>query len=470
MARPLVLLGNAFIVAYAMDAGFSFLEETFRHATGSAALLSARNQLAGVVVAGALLLVPATVLSRRLPPSVLWPLALSALWLGFGAAPLPLLLERPTLDFAVSGIQLAFAGAGFLRLRALSGGRRWLLASETSRPPFSLAYSLAALGAVVFGGGVLTLAYLPLLLMTSVQKATEGFVRFDLTGIALADRHFERDDQVIRLVAMMHIGEVEAYQSLIESFSGSSTVVLAEGVTDRDDLLRVPISYEGVASALGLDTQEAIESYLDDSETSELGQRPDVRQADVDASDLHPDTITWLGWAGEIWAGEEPLEAIAQMYARYDEEPERWAVFTQDVLGRRNLHLLEELQLALVDYDRVIVPWGALHLPFLQNHVLELGFEARAETYYRLASWKRILSSLLLRSAAAGHGLEENARAGLDQLLAARAEELDLAVVGRQTLEDACHGGAGGGGVHLLGDAPLNLVLLDAPGQMLDHG
>jgi hypothetical protein len=394
-ARLLLLLANAFIVAYSLDAGFSLVEEAFRHLTGSNVLVSWRNLLAGLVVLGSLAVVPAIVLTPRLPPSVLAPLALSALWMAFGAAPLPLLLERPALDAALVGLQLALAGIGFLRIRALSGGRSWLLGSESPRrPAFSLAHSLLALGAVVVGGIALILAYLPLWFLVSIQLMTDGFVRFDLAGVSLADRRYERDDQEVRLVGMMHIGEAEAYQALVESFSGSSTVVLAEGVTDRERLLEVPFSYEGAARALGLDTQDEIEAYLDAMEAPEHRQWPDVRHADVDLSDFHPDTISWLGWVDEIWGGEDPLGAFARLYARYIEESDRWAVVFEDVLTRRNHHLLDALQVALMEYDRVIVPWGALHLPFVQHQVLEMGFEPTTRTHHPLASWKTILAAL----------------------------------------------------------------------------
>jgi len=395
-ARLLLWLANAFIVAYSLDAGFSLVEEIFRHLTGSNVLLSGRNLLAGLVARGSLAVVPTVVLSPRLSPSVLAPLALSALWMAAGAAPLPLFLERPALDAALLGIQLVLAGSAFMRIRALSGGRSWLLGDEAPRrPAFSLAHSLLALGSVVVGGTALILAYLPLWLLVSIQLMTDGFVRFDLAGVSLADRRYERDGQEVRLVGMMHIGEREAYQAVVESFTGRSTVVLAEGVTDREHLLEVPFSYEGAARALGLETQDEIETYLDAIAAPDRRQRPDVRRADVDLSDFHPDTLTWLGWVGEIWEVEDPLGAFARLYVSYAEEPERWGVVLEDVLTRRNHHLLEALQVALTQYDRVIVPWGALHLPFVQQQVLEMGFGPTTRTQHPLASWKKILTALL---------------------------------------------------------------------------
>ena len=36
---------------------------------------------------------------------------------------------------------------------------------------------------------------------------------------------------------MMHIGETDAYEALVETFSGPPSVILEEGVTDREELL-----------------------------------------------------------------------------------------------------------------------------------------------------------------------------------------------------------------------------------------
>lgn len=402
-ARALILLANVYVVAYSLDAGLSAAEEWLRHLTGSTALLSGRNLLAYVVFTGSLFALPAMALTPRLPPSVIAPLALSALWMMFGAVPVPLLVKGSTLGPVLSGLQLAFAALAFLRLRALSGGRSWLLGHEALRwPSFSLRHTVVSGGLIVGGGAAAVLLYLPLWFLSSIQLMTDGFVRFDLAGVSLADRRFERGSQEVRLVGMMHIGEREAYRALVDDFAGRSTIVLAEGVTDREHLLRTPPSYEGVARALGLDTQDEIEFYLDEIEEPQPRGRPDVRRADVDLSDFDPDTIAWLGWAGEIWGAESPLAALLQLFARYREDPERWSVITEDVLTRRNLHLLEEIRGALGEYEHVIVPWGALHLPFVQLRIREMGFEPAGGTHHPLASWKTIARGLLATRAPGG--------------------------------------------------------------------
>ena len=94
-----------------------------------------------------------------------------------------------------------------------------------------------------------------------------------------------------------------------------------EGVTDREGLLEVPFSYKRAAGALGLDTQDEIGIHLDVMKDPEHSELPDLLHADVDLSDFHPDTITWLGWAEEIWQMDDPLRGFARLYLRHVEEP-----------------------------------------------------------------------------------------------------------------------------------------------------
>ncbi len=394
-ARLLLPFATFFLVAFTGDAALSLLEEVVRHATGSRAILPVRNFLAWMVVLAALVVLPAMTLSPRLPPSVLAPPALFALWTVLGAAPLPAFGSGDRLSFALVGLQLAVVGLAFWRIRRLSGGRSFDLgATRSDAPAFSPAYSLKAAGILGVGGLALLAAYLPLWLMSSLQSLTDGFVRFDLQGVSLADRRFERDGQEVRLVGMMHIGEGDSYAALVQSFVGGSTVVLAEGVTDSEGLMEAPLSYEGVAQALGLDTQNEIEAYLGEPETEELTQWPVVHHADLDLSDFHPESVALLESIAGVWDGDDPRAALRELVRRHDEDPEQWAVFREDVLTRRNLHLLGQLREALTEYERVIVPWGALHQPFVQRQTLEMGFEPTSSAYHLLASWNTVLAAL----------------------------------------------------------------------------
>ena len=403
LLRVLVAFANAFVCIYAIDAVFSLIEEGLRSATGSQHLLGTRNVIALTVVAAAPFALIAATLSRRLPPLVLVALAGSALWFAYGAAPLPILCGDATSAVLVL-IQLALALFALLRIRAASGGTTWLITAEPPakaprEPAFSPTYTLASLCLLIVGGAMLAAAYLPLWFATTIETTTDGFVHFDRNGIGLADRHYARDGTEVRLVGMMHIGENEGYTALVESFVESSTIVLAEGVSDDQQLLEDELSYEGLASGLGLDTQGSIESYLDEIETRREPEqpllRPLIRYADVDVSSFHPTTRELLDELGNLWDGDEIAPTLLAVARRVESDPERMRQLERDILHDRNTRLLEEIEAAIAEeFERIIVPWGALHLPFIQSQIEAMGFELRSEAHHPLASWSTIFGAL----------------------------------------------------------------------------
>lgn len=390
-------LANAFVVAYALDAGVSLCDEILRAVTGFGLLSPLRNGLALLVVTGALLCLPAIALTPRLPTGLLLMLALSALWLTSGGAPLPLWLGTPAaLGAGICGLQAAFAAGALLWIRRASGGRRWLFTpGMLAGPAFSWRHSARFFALVVFGIAPAGLVYLAVSTATWVHASTGGFLSFDLAGVTLADRCYVRDDREIRLVGMMHIGEGEAYRELFSSFLGEDTIVLTEGVSDDRGLFAEELSYGRVARALGLEAQGSVESQLEEVQIPDAPELPVVRRADVDFSDFAPETVEWLRWAARVWDSDEPLRAVAELARRASQTPDTWRVVKRDILARRNEYLLREISRATEEYERVVVPWGALHLPFIEESILGWGFDERDRSRRRLISWRTVATAVL---------------------------------------------------------------------------
>lgn len=56
----------------------------------------------------------------------------------------------------------------------------------------------------------------------------------------------------------------------------------------------------------------------------------------------------------------------------------------QDILVLRNQHLLEALDMALPEYQRVVIPWGAYHLPDIEEGLEQRGFTQTGERRHTL--------------------------------------------------------------------------------------
>jgi hypothetical protein len=385
--NALPVIAKVFLLAYALDAGLSVLDEILRGVTQSTLLIPARNAVANVVILASLPVYLLLGLTPRFPVHVYLPLVLSVGWLNFMAAPLPVLFESPEAVARCGAmIQAGLAIAAVLRIRALSGGTSWLFA-PLPKPGFSIRHTAAFAALTVFGIVPLALLYSVLALTTWLEVTTNSFVSFDLRGVSLADRRYARDDQEIRLVGMMHIGQGDAYRALFESFSTPSTVVLEEGVTDEQGLLASGLSYSNVADALGLQMQANAASYLDGGDSSQMRAWPHFRHADVDTAFFSPSTLEFIEHAGRVWGAPDFASGLDE-FLRVSGEKGEVQILLDEVVKGRNAHLLGEIEDALVDYRRIIVPWGALHLPEIEAAIVAIGFERTHDDSLRLISWR----------------------------------------------------------------------------------
>lgn len=394
-ARIVTLALNVYLLAYGFDAALSTLEEILRKGLGIDALVGARNSLALLVVLASLAVLPGAVLSPRLRPALSVPLAVSAVWMAAGALPVPLWLGPAVAEPALTLFQLALAAWTFQRVRASSPERRVLVVAEDDpRPVFSLRHTLV--GVPLLGAGVMAgvIAYVPLWIVTAIHSGTDGFVHFGLSGVSLVERRFAQGGKEIGLVGMMHVGDEAAYATLARSFSTPGTLVLEEGVTDEHDRLGANLSFENAARSMGLTPQAPLETYLETDAEGDAEPWPHLRPADVDASAFRPETVAWIETTSEIWQSDGLVEALRRALASTANDPELLNIVWNDILTNRNRHLIAELDRALLEYDRVVVPWGALHQPEIQQHVRDLGFAQTRELHHPIASWLGIARAL----------------------------------------------------------------------------
>jgi hypothetical protein len=383
----------------AADALCSLLDAAVRAATGARWLAGPRSALAELALASVVTTVPVMLATPRLPVAVFLPLAIVSIWLATGAAPLALWIAPPLFDVVGCAIQLAAVVLAFAIVRAQSGGRSfWFDEHAPDRPAFAWRHSLAFAAGLCLIGPVAAVAYGAVAIATSVEVVTQGFVHFDLAGVSLGDRHYRRGDREIRLVGMMHIGEPDGYRALVCTFERESTVVLAEGVTDEHGRLASALQYGNVAEALGLAQQQELVSYLADADDPDAAppEWPVVQRADVDASAFSDDTVETIRWAGEIWSAPDVASALRAFVRGVQErDPAQTTAFFADVVERRNEHLVGEIERALHDYERIVVPWGALHLPGIERTVLSWGFTETSRERHPLFAWSTIAAALL---------------------------------------------------------------------------
>jgi len=371
---------------------FSLADEMTSIAGGVSPLSAVRSLLALAVFAASFPMAAVVGMTPRAPKRILVPLIFFTWWAGPAMA-FPMAfwsVPHLTLGLAIAQVLLALALWYFFHVR--EGGRWTLPFAVRDAPAFSWRYLFLAgpATALVFVAFAATCILLGL--FVQVESLTGGYVRVRPDGIYLIERKFQSGDREVRLAGMIHIASREFYSDLLPGIDPAvPSVVLVEGVTDRKRLLGGrTLNYERLAKLLNVTPQS--DSVFSERVVAGLGKQPgqdgagghnfegsssagiDFRHADVDVETFHPQTIAFILAVVGLFQNNDFRELLGSLVDPsspiVDENAQ--AQVMEDILIARNQRLVSEIESSLKDYRRVIVPWGAMHLPeiesWLQKH------------------------------------------------------------------------------------------------------
>jgi hypothetical protein len=396
---PTAAFANAFLCGFLVDCGLTVLDGAARSFDpGAMALLGLRNVLAWVVFWSAPPLALLALLSSRLPRAPLLGLALGTWWVNLGAPPLgPLLDGVPLRDVVLGLVQAALALPALRWIRRRSGGTAWLFRERflpPARPRRRWAVALVVVAVPL--ALVLGLAGCAVLV---AERATGGFVGFGTGGVSFDERRYRRGDREVVLVGMSHVGRKGVYEALLRQDDRTPTVVLAEGVTDANGLLPGTRHLEPLAADLGLDLQPNVEEMMGAAPDTPAGAGDaiEIEHADVDVSAFRPSTLELLRLAFRLAAEPADAEARAELEALLGrpDAAEAYRGFLDDVLEKRNAHVLERIDAALERRPRAVVPWGALHLAGIEAGLFERGFVLASSEPRSFLPYRALAEALL---------------------------------------------------------------------------
>ena len=371
-------------------------------------LLSFWPMLHGICLILGAVLYSSLAFNRHLPKRVLLPLLLWLFWDMLGYWPVPDLLGS-SARLIIGLVQLLLILALLRHIRRDNEVSPWLVPSQFTGPSFSARNLLIfiALNIVIMPVALLLLGYSAADRL--VAQTTAGFVDLQPQGIYMSEKIYRRGDKEIRLAAMVHLASPDYYAELVDSIPRSGTLILAEGVTDNQGLLKNRFDYGNLAKFLGLSSQSALQlpgRVINPTELAEpapvVQSGPDIMRSDIDLSEFDPRTIEVLDTlADKVLNAPSPVQG----YFAFN----RWAsenapenidkIIMNDLLDKRNRALLSYLPQALKRYDTLLIPWGALHMKGLEQALLEQGFtlrntQKRLSIDFRQLPYERILHSL----------------------------------------------------------------------------
>jgi uncharacterized protein YbaP (TraB family) len=96
-------------------------------------------------------------------------------------------------------------------------------------------------------------------------------------------------------------------------------------------------------------------------------------RADVDVDQFTTNTIQLLNLVTQIHSKGLNAETALKL-AQYPQPPGFQDQLLDDLIKKRNRHLLEEIHTRLSQSDIIVVPWGALHMPEIAKEIQKSGF------------------------------------------------------------------------------------------------
>ena len=115
-------------------------------------------------------------------------------------------------------------------------------------------------------------------------------------------------------------------------------------------------------------------------------------------ADLSKTTVKFIDWIGTVYASGSLREAIA----RLNVQPQPFStadvlMVLDDIIKTRNAKLLATFDMDIAGHDTVFVPWGAEHMPGLEDGLRQRGFAFQSARRLRVAGYGTIAAKLTQR-------------------------------------------------------------------------
>lgn len=241
-------------------------------------------------------------------------------------------------------------------------------------------YSLATISSTIF---IVFPLYGYLNFTQFLSNATHRMIQFSGLNLLSNSRIYQNEHKTFVLVPMVHLAKKDFYKNVLNNYKDQNGVVLQEGVKDEKKLIKHDGSYKGLGKALGLDTQK-------DHFKLPEGSKLRFESADIDTSVFSPKTIKMINSIFKLTGDKNKnmandfLEVQLQLANKKD-----MVQFFYEILELRNEALLKKID--SMNEKLIIIPWGALHLPFVEAELKKRGLVLIEENNRTVLSLAQLL-------------------------------------------------------------------------------
>ncbi len=378
--KALTILLSVYLGLFLVDALVSFADDSLLLFFVVHSLMFLRGLVAFFAILMALLVYVLMALTPMIPKRIFLPLTLFNLVAMLVSIPFMIYhYDRLYLiAWSVSACQVLF---GLAVLYLVRGGFkfRWPLVDISQLNPrrFSWVNLFGFVLANIFVLVPAVIIYLFFSATLAVDHFSDGFVALRPGGIMVQVRKYVRDDgKTIELFPMAHIADAGFYQKVSQTFP-SNSIILMEGVSDDQHLLTNKLSYKRMAKTLGLAEQH--EEFIP--------TQGEMVPADVDISVFSKETIGLLNVV-MLFHSKGLTPDVLQQLTQSAEPPHFEKLLFDDLLGKRNQHLLGEIKAYLPESDYLMIPWGAAHMPGIAEGIKKDGFRLKETQEYMVIHFR----------------------------------------------------------------------------------
>ena len=371
--RLLTFLLSLYLAMFLTDAVISLVDDSLILFVGLHVLTMLRAFISFFAILLAILIYFLMGITPAIPKRLFLPIVLFSPMASLLAIPFCIYIygRVQQVTWAISFCQVII---GLAVLSWLRGGFKvqWPLIAENQLKPRSFSWQnllLFLLGNVFLIVPVVAV-YLFVCAALAANHFSDGFLSLRPSGLIVQVRKYVRaDGKTIQLVPMAHVGDARFYRNISRSFPADSTILM-EGVTDARNLLTNKITYHRMASSLGLAEQQ-----------SEFKPRGQIVRADIDVEEFAPGTIDLLNLVMFVHSRGLNAETLMKLL-EYSPPPNFQQQLFDDILRKRNCHLLDKIHEQLPDSEIIIVPWGVAHMPEIAGEIQHQGFQLKETTKY----------------------------------------------------------------------------------------
>lgn len=383
----MLIFANLFFLLFVLDAFLSLVFGVFTFPS-----LELLQQVSGsTLFIISVLFYTIVGVSNRFSKMMFFPLIFFVFWKTMGAFPISLYYEGRWFPIII-GISQFFL-VFYLVIYSKTDHRFDILGSYSESIESSISFKRVIIFSlanfILFPP--IVLLYSAFAIKTSLAMYSADFIEINQKGIYTESRIYQKNDQRIQLIGMMHIGAGSYYSEVDSVLIKDDSIILLEGVTDNMGRLKSGLNYGKLASMMGLETQNKLQFKMQDRIS---------KRADVDLSQFSPITMRVLNRLSLVLNSSDLSKAVDK-YLSFSKEvtPGDYKIMMKDLLELRNDRVLKEAKESLKKYKSVVIPWGALHMIEIDEKVRSWGFKLASKKEIKIIDFQDGLSSLTSKPA-----------------------------------------------------------------------